>query len=63
MISKLMEHGIGDIEKLSSASVDEVVSYLEITEEEAVGIINAAIDYLTAKLEELDDEEQDLLIV
>ena len=57
MISKLMEHGIGDIEKLSSASVDEVVSYLEITEEEAVGIINAAIDYLTAKLEELDDEE------
>ena len=57
MISKLMEHGIGDIEKLSSASVDEIVSYLEITEEEAVGIINAAIDYLTAKLEELDYEE------
>lgn len=57
MISKLMEHGIGDIEKLSSASVDEIVSYLEISEEEAVGIINAAIDYLTAKLDELDDEE------
>ncbi len=57
MISKLMEHGIDDIEKLSSASVDEIVSYLEISEEEAVGIINAAIDYLTAKLDELDDEE------
>lgn len=57
MISKLMEHGIGDIEKLSSASVDEIVSYLEISEEAAVGIINAAIDYLTAKLDELDDEE------
>ena len=57
MISKLMEHGIDDIEKLSSASVDEIVSYLEIYEEEAVGIINAAIDYLTAKLDELDDEE------
>ncbi len=57
MISKLMEHGIGDIEKLSSASVDEVVSYLEISEVDAVGIINAAIDYLTAKLDELDDEE------
>ena len=57
MISKLMEHGIGDIEKLSSASVDEIVSYLEVSEEAAVGIINAAIDYLTAKLDELDDEE------
>ncbi len=57
MISKLMEHGIDDIEKLSSASVDEIVSYLEISEEEAVGIINAAIDYLTAKLDELDDKE------
>lgn len=57
MISKLMEHGIDDIEKLSSASVDEIVSYLEISEEAAVGIINAAIDYLTAKLDELDDEE------
>ncbi len=57
MISKLMEHGIGDIEKLSSASVDEIVSYLDISEEAAVGIINAAIDYLTAKLDELDDEE------
>lgn len=57
MISKLMEHGIGDIEKLSSASVDEIFSYLDISEEAAVGIINAAIDYLTAKLDELDDEE------
>ena len=57
MISKLMEHGIGDIEKLSSASVDEIVSYLEVSEEAAVGIINATIDYLTAKLDELDDEE------
>ena len=57
MISKLMEHGIGDIEKLSSASVDEIVSYLDISEEAAVGIINAAIDYLTAKLDELDAEE------
>lgn len=57
MISKLMEHGIGDIEKLSSASVDEIVSYLEVSEEAAVGIINTAIDYLTAKLDELDDEE------
>lgn len=57
MISKLMEHGIGDIEKLSSASVDEIFYYLDISEEAAVGIINAAIDYLTAKLDELDDEE------
>ena len=44
-------------EKLSSASVDEIVSALEIDEDAAVGVINAAIDYLTAKLEELDDEE------
>ena len=57
MIAKLIERGIDDLEKLSSASVDEVVSALEIDEDAAVGVINAAIDYLTAKLEELDDEE------
>lgn len=57
MIAKLIERGIDDLEKLSSASVDEIVSALEIDEDAAVGIINAAIDYLTAKLEELDDEE------
>lgn len=59
MIARLIEHGVGDIEKLSSASVDEVVSYLDISEEMAVGVINAAIDYLTAKLDELDEEELD----
>lgn len=57
MIAKLIEHGIDDIEKLSSASVDEIVSYLEVSEEDSVGVINAAIDYLTAKLDELDEEE------
>ena len=57
MIAKLIERGIDDLEKLSSASVDEIVSALEIDEDAAVGVINAAIDYLTAKLEELDDEE------
>lgn len=56
MIAKLRERGIDDLEKLSSASVDEIVAALEISEDMAVGVLNAAIDYLTAKLEEFDDE-------
>lgn len=57
MIAKLRERGIDDLEKLSSASVDEIVAALEISEDMAVGVLNAAIDYLTAKLEEFDDDE------
>lgn len=56
MISKLIENGIDDIEKLSSASVDEIISALNAEEDYAVDIINSAIDYLSAKLDELDEE-------
>lgn len=59
MVSSLIEHGIGDIEKLSSASVDEVISSLGVDEDKAVEIINSAIDYLDAKLEELDGQDDD----
>lgn len=59
MISKLIEHGIDDVEKLSTASVDEVVMALGVNEDQAVVIINSAIDYLTEKLEELDYEVED----
>lgn len=58
MISSLIEHGIDDIEKLSGASVDEIISSLGVDEDKAVEIINAAIDYLDAKLEEFDSEEE-----
>lgn len=58
MISSLIEHGIDDIEKLSSASVDEIISSLGVDEDKAVEVINAAIDYLDAKLEEFDSEEE-----
>jgi N utilization substance protein A len=66
-ISALLEAGIDDIEKLSNATPDELTEELEITEEEAVGLINKAIDYLSSKLEEagvfeegeLDELEED----
>lgn len=58
MISSLIEHGIDDIEKLSGASVDEIISSLGVDEDRAVEIINAAIDYLDAKLEELGSDEE-----
>lgn len=57
MINKLIVAGIDDVEKLSGASVDEIVSALGLSDDEAVSIINAAIDYLTAKLDELEDGE------
>ena len=56
MIGKLIESGLDDIEKLSGASVDEVLAALSISDEEAVGVINSAIDYLAAKLDELEED-------
>jgi len=60
MISKLLESGIDDVEKLSTATVDEVVMALGVNEDQAVLIINSAIDYLTSKLEELGYDEEDI---
>ncbi len=60
MIGKLIEAGLDDVEKLSGASVDEVSAALSIGDDEAVTLINTAIDYLAAKLEELEpDEDKD----
>lgn len=51
-ITELLEAGIDDIEKLSTSTLDELVDKLGVTEEEAVSLINKAIDYLSSKLEE-----------
>ncbi len=59
MIGRLIEAGLDDVEKLSGASVDEVSSALSIDDNDAVSIINSAIDYLSAKLEELDSDDED----
>lgn len=50
-ISTLVSKGITDIEKLSTASVDELKNAIEVSDEMAIDIINEAIDYLTSKLE------------
>ncbi len=55
MISKLIKAGIDDVEKLSTSSVDEITVTLNIDEAQAIEIINETIDYLTTKLEELDE--------
>lgn len=54
MIGKLIEASLDDVEKLSGASVDEVIAALGVNESEAVNVINSAIDYLAAKLEEME---------
>lgn len=59
MIGKLIEAGVDDVEKLSGATVDEVASALDIDDEKAVDIINSAIDYLAAKLEELESSSEE----
>ncbi len=58
-ISKLRERGIDDVEKLSDATVDEIVTALGISEDEAVFLINTTIDYLTARLEDMDSEPEE----
>ncbi len=58
MIGRLIESGLDDVEKLSGASVDEVAAALSIGDGEAVEVINSAIDYLAAKLEELEGEAE-----
>lgn len=57
MVRRLVDAGIDDIEKLSTSSVEEIASVLEISDEEAIDIINNAIDYLSSKLAELDDDD------
>lgn len=59
MISRLIDAGIDDVEKLSNGTVEQVAKALEIDEDTAISIINDAIDYLTSKLNELDEPEED----
>lgn len=59
MISKLIDAGIDDIEKLSTGAVEEVADALGIDEDSAISIINDAISYLTSKLAELDESEEE----
>lgn len=62
MIGKLIEAGLDDVEKLSGASVDEVIAALGLDEEGSVNVINNAIDYLAAKLEEMENEKDEATI-
>ncbi|MCX8085171.1 MAG: transcription termination factor NusA [Calditerrivibrio sp.] len=52
MISKLMTAGITDLEVLTTSSVDQVSEVLGISQDEAIELINAAIDYISDKLED-----------
>jgi N utilization substance protein A len=42
MVSTLAEHGIGDIESLASATVDDLAEHLDISLDQAEGLINGA---------------------
>ncbi|MBZ4672279.1 transcription termination factor NusA [Deferribacterales bacterium Es71-Z0220] len=57
MVRRLVDAGIDDVEKLSTSNLEEVAAALEISDEEAINIINSAIDYLTSKLAELQDDD------
>jgi N utilization substance protein A len=54
-ISKLVNSGITDIEKLSTASIDELKNAIDVSDEKAIDLINSAIDYLTSKLEGMEE--------
>jgi N utilization substance protein A len=58
-VSKLIEAGLDDIEKLSNASPHEVADAVSKGEDEAVNIINTAIDFLASKFEDMDSEESE----
>ncbi len=57
-IISLRSNGIDDVEKLSNSTVDNVATALSISENDAVNLINSALDYLEARLDEMDEEEE-----
>jgi len=57
MVRRLVDSGIDDVEKLSTSNVEEISAVLEISDEEAINIINSAIDYLSSKLAELEGDD------
>lgn len=59
MVSKLIEAGIDDVEKLSTSSVDDIINALNVDEETAINILNSAIDYLTLKLSEIEESGEE----
>lgn len=59
MVSKLIEAGIDDVEKLSTSSVDDIINALNVDEETAINILNSAIDYLTLKLSEMEESGEE----
>lgn len=52
MISKLVAAGVTDLEKLADTNVDRISEILNISHEDAINILNAALDYLASVLEE-----------
>lgn len=52
MISKLVAAGVTDLEKLADTDVDRISETLNISHEDAINILNAALDYLASVLEE-----------
>jgi N utilization substance protein A len=42
MVSTLAEHGIGDIESLANATLDDIAEYLDVSIDQAEGLINGA---------------------
>lgn len=59
MVSKLIEAGIDDVEKLSTSSVDDIINALNVDEETAINILNNAIDYLSLKLSEIEESGEE----
>ena len=58
--NSLIEAGYDDIEKLSNASFHELKQAMECGEDQAVSVINMALDYLASKFDELEEEEEEL---
>ncbi|MGB9731188.1 MULTISPECIES: transcription termination factor NusA [Calditerrivibrio] len=52
MVSKLVAAGVTDLEKLADTDVDRISEILNISHEDAINILNAALDYLASVLEE-----------
>ncbi len=56
MTATLAEHGISDIESLANASVDDLVEYLDISLDQAEGIISSAQAVIAAASVQPDEE-------
>lgn len=57
LMVRLKEAGYDDIEKLSNASFEEVSQAIDCSDDQAVAIINMALDYLASKFDEMDNDD------